>query len=252
MDTAILVIVIVILSLVALPLVFEIFNVLFLSIYCRLKKKSDVKRLSQNANNSIEKGVQSKAKKGFLKSTKEKMDPYFYGWMRYQTIVCGKIPSHRIRNFLYRKVFCMQITKKTVIYGGCEIRSPWNIKADRCVISTYCILDGRNSIVFEEDVVLGSGVHIWTEEHNVDDPYFSVLSQNKQGVLVKEKAWICSDSTILPGVIVEKGCVLASKAILTKSTEEFGVYAGIPARLIKKRNQDLKYKLNGKPTWHYF
>jgi acetyltransferase-like isoleucine patch superfamily enzyme len=177
---------------------------------------------------------------------------YLYGLMRYSILQVGKIPSHHIRNLLYRKVFRMKITKRTVIYGGCEIRSPWNIRADNCVISSYCILDGRNGIEIGDNAVLGGGVHIWTEEHNVDSPQFLCLPENCQSVKIGQRAWICSDSTILPGITVGEGTVLASRGCLTKDAEPFGVYGGVPAKMIRHRNTDLEYQLNGKPHWHFF
>ena len=146
----------------------------------------------------------------------------------------------------------MHITNKTVIYAGCEIRSPWNIHADRCVISNNCILDGRRGIWIGEDVVFGGGVHVWTEEHDVDDPYFLVNPNNAQPVKIEAHAWICSDSTILPGVHIGEGVVLASRALAASDCVAFGVYGGVPAKRLRERNKDLEYRLNGKPTWHFY
>jgi acetyltransferase-like isoleucine patch superfamily enzyme len=238
-------------------LIIFVLDFCFLAVYCRLERKLEIRRKARKndktvtSNNENDKRATNN-KVNIFKKAFGFLEPYFYGLMRYSTIIVGKIPSHRIRNFFMRYVFCMQITKNTVIYGGCEIRSPWNIKADRCVISTYCILDGRNGIEIGNDVVFGGGVHIWTEEHNIDDEYFLAHEENKKGVIIDEHAWICSDSTILPGVHVGKGAVVASRAVLTKDADVYGVYAGIPAKKIKERNNNLKYKLNGKPTWHFY
>ncbi|MDE6864117.1 MAG: hypothetical protein K2J41_07020 [Eubacterium sp.] len=49
----------------------------------------------------------------------------------------------------------------------------------------------------------------------------------------KKGCWICIDSTILPGVTVEDGCVIAAGSIVTKSTYPNGLYAGAPAQRIK-------------------
>lgn len=38
----------------------------------------------------------------------------------------------------------------------------------------------------------------------------------------------------MPGVTVKKGCIIGAGAVVTKDTDEFGVYAGVPARLIRK------------------
>ena len=128
-----------------------IFNDLLLTVYCRFAEKIDrrkeikrqkVYQTSNIGEATIENEKFTKYKlKSILGKTYTKWNPYIYGWMRYCIILVGRIPSTRIRNWKYRTIFNMKITKKTVIYGGCEIRSPWNIKADNCVISTYCILD---------------------------------------------------------------------------------------------------------------
>lgn len=175
-----------------------------------------------------------------------------YGWMRFNIILVGRIPSYYIRNILYRYVFRAKITKKTIIAGGCEIRSPWNLHADNCVIMNNCILDARQGIYLGENVVFGTGVHIWTEEHAINDPLFRVLDENKGAVRIADKAWICSDSTILPGVWVGEGAVLASRACATKNIESYIVAAGIPAQMISERSKDLRYVLSGSPGWFFW
>ncbi len=179
-------------------------------------------------------------------------NPYLYGLMRYECLLAGKIPSGRIRRLLYKYVFNMHITRKTVIYGGSEFRSPWNIRMSNTVVSNNCIFDGRNGITIGKSVVFGGGVHIWTEEHSVNDPLFRVMPENKRGVVIGDHAWICSDSTLLPGVHIGEGAVVASRACVTKDCEPYGIYAGIPAKKIGERNRNLEYELDGKTTWHFY
>lgn len=246
-----------------------ILNNLWLIVYCSIQKKMDKKteelRRNQhklklkNTNSFVSnqrndyQGISLKKcilKKGF--TVYSFLEHYFYGWMRYCVILTGKIPSNRIRNLFYRVVFQMDITTKTVISGGCEFRSPWNIHANNCVIQANCILDGRSSIVIGDNVVFGTGVHIWTQEHDINDPYFRMNFENAQMVTIGERSWICSDSTLLPGVSVGVGAVVASGAVVTKNCDSFGIYAGIPAKKIGERNQDLQYVLSGKPHWHFY
>ena len=244
-------------------IVFLVVNALFLAFYCRVQERIDEhaeKRRQSNALNMNQGTTANSCDATTEKSLVKRIAgmcysfflPYVYGWMRLWIVICGKLPSHRLRNILYRCVFNMKITKNTVIYAGCELRSPWNIHADRCVISTNCILDGRRGIWIGQDVVFGSGVHVWTEEHDINDPWFAVNMDNAMPVKIAAHAWICSDSTILPGVNIEEGVVVASRACVTKGCEAFGVYGGIPAKKIKERNRKLKYQLNGKPTWHFY
>ena len=110
-------------------------NNIFMSLYCMFKDKQDSKKRARKdilqKSTETQKLDSASSKKHGLKSILihiyQKTDHYVYGLMRYEVIMVGKLPSHRIRNFLYRFVFQMKATSKSVIYGGCEFRSPWNI-----------------------------------------------------------------------------------------------------------------------------
>ena len=228
---------------------FFIVNNVFLAIYCRLARMAEF-YATPNALNRY-----SWVKRKYISVIKYfyfHTYSFIYGWMRYCSLIVGIIPSNYVRKCFYKYIFAMKLTKKTVISGGCEFRSPWNIQLGNCVIQEKCLLDGRSGIVIGDNVVFGVGVHIWTQEHDVNDAYFAVNAEHSQSVIIKDYAWICSDSSILPGVVVEEGAVLASKALATKKCEAYGVYAGVPAKRISERNRDLKYVLSGKPHWHFY
>lgn len=180
------------------------------------------------------------------------INSYLYGWCRYNIILTGKIPSNRLRKLLYKYIFRMKISKGTVIGGGCEFRSPWNIIIGNSTIAWNCVLDGRYGIKIGDNVVFGTSVHIWTAEHDLNDPFFRVREDNKRPVEIDDRAWICSDSTVLPGVHIYEGAVVAARACVVKDCEEYGVYGGVPAKYINSRNRNMKYVLSGKPTWHFY
>ena len=226
-------------------------NWLLMAIYCRIERKIDNKKFVRDETNKLKTDNSKIQNKIFFKSIYNWINAYIYGWVRYNTLLTGYIPSYRIRKLFYKYIFAMRISKKTVIFFGCEFRSPWNITIGNSTVSANCILDGRGRIIIENDVVLGSGVHIWTEEHNVNDSYFRVLKENLQAVLIKRHAWICSDATILPGVIVNEGAVLASRGCAVRDCDAFKIYGGVPAKFISERNTDLQYELTGKVSWHF-
>lgn len=173
---------------------------------------------------------------------------YLYGLCRYYSILIGRIPSQRIRNFLMRHALCMDISPKTILYGGFEVRSPWNIHIGESVIGVGALLDGRSGIKIEDRVCLAQNVKLFTLQHDVNDPHFAAVGG---GITLKEYSWVSSGTTVLPGITVGKGAVLASGAIATKDLEEYGVYAGIPAKKISERNRDLEYETcHG--YWHFY
>jgi acetyltransferase-like isoleucine patch superfamily enzyme len=67
---------------------------------------------------------------------------------------------------------------------------------------------------------------------------------------VEERAWLSFRTTVLPGVTIHEGAVLAAHAVATKDVPPFSIAGGIPARLIGKRNTALTYELTGFPYMH--
>ena len=233
-----------------------IVDLIVMFMYCFIQEK--LERHIENRKKDSKKSDEAKAievqngKSSIVKRLYHTMQSYAGGLTRYNLILVGRIPSHFIRKLLYKYVFRMKISWKTIIYGGCEIRSPWNIRIGNSTIACGCVLDGRSGITIGDNVVFGSFVHVWTQEHDVDDPYFRTLEHNKQPVIIENRAWICSDSTLLPGVHVGEGAVVASRACVTKDCESFTVYGGVPAKKIKDRNRDLRYEISRKASYRFY
>lgn len=182
------------------------------------------------------------------KKSYKSINDYLYGLSRYYSILIGRIPSHRVRKFLMRHILCLNISKRTVLYGGFEIRSPWNISIGDAVIGVNALLDGRRGITIHDNVCLAQNVKLYTMQHDINDSNFSAVGAP---IEIQSHAWISSGTTILPGCDVGEGCVLASGAIATKKLDAFCVYAGIPAKKISERSKDLNYKtVNG--YWHFY
>lgn len=54
-------------------------------------------------------------------------------------------------------------------------------------------------------------------------------------IIIDDDVWLGLRVIVMPGVHIKKGCIIGAGAVLTKSTEENGIYAGVPAKLIHKR-----------------
>ncbi|MDC0311576.1 acyltransferase, partial [bacterium] len=80
------------------------------------------------------------------------------------------------------------------------------------VINPECHLDGRGGkISINENSDIGPWTHIWTLEHDPDDPDHGT----KGGpVTIEEHVWIASRVTILPGVTIGRGAVIAAGAVV--------------------------------------
>lgn len=127
-----------------------------------------------------------------------------------------------------------------------DIRSPQRISiGSYCNVNKHCILDGRGSLTIGNNVDIALDVHIWTEQHDYNNPEFRAITAP---VYIRDYVWIASRATILPGVTVGKGAVIACGAVVTKDVPEYSIVAGVPAKVIGKRNPNFNYRL-GTRVW---
>ena len=94
----------------------------------------------------------------------------------------------------------------------------------------------QGSIVIEDDVMIGSGVHIYVVNHSYDTKGTNIINQGHcvaKSVVLKEGCWVGANSILLPGVIVGKNSVVGAGSVVTKSIPNYCVVAGNPAKIIK-------------------
>jgi len=183
----------------------------------------------------------------FINEIKKLINRYIVGFIRYSIFQVGMIPSHNIRNILYRKVYLVDIEKKAIIYFGSEIRTPYKLKiGEGSIIGDRSILDARNGIYIGKNVNLSSNVSIWTEQHDYKDPYFKCNSNGEFAVKIEDRVWIGPNVIILHSVTIGEGAVVAAGAVVTKSVLPYTLVGGIPAKKLGDRTKDLRYEFNGK------
>jgi acetyltransferase-like isoleucine patch superfamily enzyme len=65
-----------------------------------------------------------------------------------------------------------------------------------------------------------------------------LLELNPGAVLMEEHANIGAGAIVLPGVTLAEGSVLGALSLISKSTEPWTIYGGIPAKPLKMRRRD--------------
>lgn len=168
------------------------------------------------------------------------MGSVYWGGQLLALQMVGLTPTHIIRKLLLR-LMGVKIGKKVAFYSGFEIRSPQKLTVgDGTVIGHGAILDARRGISIGSNVNISTGVWIWTLQHDPQCPEFSA---HGKPVIICDRAWISSRTTILPGVKIGVGAVVAAHAVVTKDVPDFAIVGGVPAKIIGQRNPDLRYNL---------
>lgn len=62
----------------------------------------------------------------------------------------------------------------------------------------------------------------------------------KGDTVIMNDVWIGFDATIMPGVTIGDGAIIASKSVVTKDVPPYGIVGGNPAKLIRKRFSEVK------------
>lgn len=114
-------------------------------------------------------------------------------------------------------------------------------------IAIFCNVGGGElGVTLEDFSGLAYGCHVFTQSDDysgrsltnptVPDKY---KHETKSPVLIKRHSIVGTCSVILPGVTLEEGASIGAMSLVTKSTEPWSVYFGIPAKRLKARKRDL-------------
>lgn len=114
-----------------------------------------------------------------------------------------------------------------------------------CNICSHCFIE--NDVVIGNNVTIKNGVQIWdgtTLEDNVfigpnvtftNDRYpKSRAPEFKcEKTFVKKNAVIGANATLLPGITIGEGALVAAGSVVTKDVAPFSIVSGNPAKLLK-------------------
>lgn len=144
--------------------------------------------------------------------------------------LAGSILLPRVLRFVIYRGFGMQFQTANVFYGARFCMR--NVKLGKnTFVNTNVQFEDVAPIVIGDNCQIGMETLFVTSHHDYKD-HDAVRAVHSLPITVGNHCWIGARATILPGVVIEDGCVIAAGAVVTKRCEAGGVYAGIPARRI--------------------
>jgi maltose O-acetyltransferase len=124
---------------------------------------------------------------------------------------------------------------EAVIWAGANLRSKKISLAPGVFINIGFYHDGYDHLVIEDNVRIGPFVRVLTATHDIGpSKQRGQIEVVGKPVCIKDGCWIGSGVTIMPGVTINRGCVIAANSIVFDDTEPDGMYAGNPARRVRE------------------
>lgn len=150
--------------------------------------------------------------------------------------------SNTLRMFFYRHFASIKIGESSMIWAGNKINDPTKL-----TIGANCIIGPDNVFLTRGGVTIGNNVNLSgfgffiSQQHDVSgDDFTRTVFEN---ITLHDRVWVATNCTILPGVTIHEGGVVAAGSVVTKDVDAWTVVGGNPARKIGERDQQLDYKL---------
>lgn len=162
--------------------------------------------------------------------------------LRNLALTCvGMVPTRGIRKYMY-KAFGMKIDDRVKIAPHLQILGgPSRISiGEGSIINREVIIDGRFPVTIGKNVSISIQTIIMSLDHDV---YSSDFRGAGAPVMIGDRAFIGTRAMIMPGVTIGEGAVVAAGAVVTKDVAPFQIVAGVPAKPIGCRPENLTYNL---------
>ena len=98
--------------------------------------------------------------------------------------------------------------------------------------------DGGGGIIIEDKVSIGSGVHLYTDNHNFSDTSQTIYDQGypapteSDSIILRNGCWIGAGVIILPGVTIGGNAVVGAGSVVIHDVPAYTVVSGNPAKIL--------------------
>lgn len=131
------------------------------------------------------------------------------------------------------RLFGAKIAPTAIVYATAKVFEPWNLVMD----DHACLADGVDCynaapIHIGVNATVSQRAYLCTASHDISDPHHR---QIQRPIDIKDRAWVCAEAFVGPGVTIGEGAVVGARGCAYKDVEPWTVVGGNPAKTIKKR-----------------
>jgi acetyltransferase-like isoleucine patch superfamily enzyme len=142
--------------------------------------------------------------------------------------------------YIFLKNCCQSLGSNVSVQPGVHLFNLNDVKIGNNVsIHPMCYIDGAGGIDIGNDVSIAHSSSILSTNHQWNNPELPIKYNREsfEKVCIENDVWIGCGVRILSGVTINYRSVVAAGAVVNKSFEEKSLIGGVPAKLIKKINE---------------
>lgn len=131
------------------------------------------------------------------------------------------------------RLFGAKVGRGVVIKPSVNIKYPWKLTiGDFTWIGEKAWIDNLSDVKIGCHCCLSQGSMLLCGNHNFKKTTFDLMVSD---IILEDGAWIGAHSVVCPGVICKSHSVLAVNSVATRNLDEYSIYQGNPAVLVKTR-----------------
>lgn len=140
--------------------------------------------------------------------------------------------SYKFKAIILRS-FGAKIGKGVIFKQNISIKYPWFLEiGDNVWIGERVWIDNLGKVKIGNNVCISQGAMLLCGNHNYKKESFDLIVGD---ITLEDGVWVGAKSVVCPGVTMKSHSILTVGSVLTKDAEEYGIYKGVPAVLVKKR-----------------
>jgi maltose O-acetyltransferase len=143
----------------------------------------------------------------------------------------------RLRTNLYRTAG-IQVGRGTLILGALDLAGGPDGRfrlriGDRCLLNTPLFIDLNDEVRIDDEVAIGHHSTLITSSHMVGSGFRRAGLLTTAPIVLERGCWLAANVTVLPGVTIGKGAIVAAGSVVTTDIPPDTLAGGVPARVIK-------------------
>lgn len=145
----------------------------------------------------------------------------------------------KFRIAYYNKRGC-KIHKRSSISPNVRIRGKFEMDEGSSIAQNCSISGEKVGVYIGKNVMIAPNVVIVAFNHGTISLDIPMLKQKniESSIVIEDDVWIGANCTICMGVKIGKGAIIAANSCVNKNVNSYGIYGGVPAKLIKSRMPD--------------